>query len=30
MSDDKIITEDDVQYGESVEDGPQTPDGESL
>lgn len=28
--DEKVITEDDVEYGEQVDDGPQTPDGESA
>lgn len=26
----KVITEDDVEYGEWVDDSPQTPDGESA
>ena len=28
--DDKVITEDDVEYGEQIHEGPQTPGGKSL
>lgn len=26
----KVLTEDDVEYGEWIDDGPQTPNGESA